>query len=593
MNTKTIKLSTAITLGLIAIIVGLIAFLPNFVNAIENQSSTNPVKTNETVIKVFDKNDVEKGTYDNLLEACNNAESGYKVRIDTSGTYTLPNILLDYKVCSGTNANVVIDATAGGNICAVSKGCTFEDLTFNFGQSNYHGFQHAGPITMNNCVLNGLLFSYGDMTFNSCTFNQVKEEYSMWTYSGNVTYNGCTFNGHGKFVNVYNEGGVRYLIRADSCKFVSDKANKSAFNVKCTSGGVTPLKFDVEIHNNNITEGSFPTNHRLNNPLVMLDDGNTDTVDVAITDASGATIETLYPPQTKFDPTSIDVPGKEVDLVSPLGDSKDLVWESKSPEICTVNLGHVVRIAAGPCEITAKDPVSGMVDVFNFNYPKLSFEANQPTGTSKVYGMPDPQWADPYGPQSMPQTKPHLEKGEFTFECWCEDAACTKTFTGNQPIGVDTTVYAKWVQTDPKIYTITLDADGSKVYEKYRVGFFSDKEATTQIDKVAVPEKEGYTFEGYTFTEPDTNKVDNFTDNEGKILVAPNRFGSDMTVKAQWKQNEEPQPPTPPSPDEKGGSGMSGTPTTNDYVAFAIAGLLGVAALVGISTGAIKLRKNR
>ena len=106
-------------------------------------------------------------------------------------------------------------------------------MTFNFGTSNYHGFQHAGTINMDGCTLNGKFFSYGDMNFDGCTFNAPgteasgvsSKDYSMWAYAGNLTYTDCTFNGAGKFLNVYNESGAtRYTVDATGCAFNSTAA---------------------------------------------------------------------------------------------------------------------------------------------------------------------------------------------------------------------------------------------------------------------------------------------------------------------------------------------------------------------------------
>ena len=151
----------------------------------------------------------------------------------------------------------------------------------NFGTNEskpYHGFQHAGHITMKNCTLNGLFFSYGDMTFDCCTFNATGTGYSMWCYAGNITYTNCTVNCAGKFANVYNEGnggtGVINLT-VDGCTFNSTKVNKAAVNVKDTCGA-KHLPFNVTIKNSTTNE-NFPAVSKTEktwvlDPLVQVDD---------------------------------------------------------------------------------------------------------------------------------------------------------------------------------------------------------------------------------------------------------------------------------------------------------------------------------
>ena len=72
-----------------------------------------------------------------------------------------------------------IDATGSGSIANID-GVTLEGLVIDCGQNSYHGFQHS-DVTLKNCTINGLLFSYGTMVFENCTFINDKEsgEYNM------------------------------------------------------------------------------------------------------------------------------------------------------------------------------------------------------------------------------------------------------------------------------------------------------------------------------------------------------------------------------------------------------------------------------
>ena len=68
------------------------------------------------------------------------------------------------------------------------------------------------------------------------------------------------------------------------------------------------------------------------------------------------------------------------------------------------------------------------------------------------------------------------------------------------PSGIQ--LYANWI---PKVYQITLDDNDAttagtlQYYEKYGVGNYSDENCTNEINRIEVPEKTGYTFNGYPY----------------------------------------------------------------------------------------------
>jgi len=204
---------------------------------------------------------VQVNTQAGLNDAVAAAEAGTVVEINATGTYTLPNVPKNITI-KGTVDGVAFNHTKAGNIASIPNGATFENVTFNFDNVDYHGFQHAGDITMKNCTLNGKLFSYGDMTFNGCKFIQENSDYHMWCYAGNITYENCTFTNNvtGKFLNVYNEdGSIPYTVTVENCKFINNasSSNKAALNVKETCGKKL-LSYTVYIDNRSTTDGSFP-----------------------------------------------------------------------------------------------------------------------------------------------------------------------------------------------------------------------------------------------------------------------------------------------------------------------------------------------
>ena len=242
-------------------------------------------KESDYVAKLIDTDNTILGYYKALNKAITTATEGQTVAILQANTYTLPGLPLNITV-EGAVEGVQFTHTTAGNVAAIPNGATFKNVAFNFGNVDYHGFQHAGTINMEGCTLNGKLFSYGDMNFTNCTFNQSNSDYHMWAYSGNLTYTDCTFTNTstGKFLNVYNESGAtKYTVTVTSCNFINQGAsNKAALNVKATCG-TKLLAYDVII-NNCTTEGAFPEANWgdalvvLNN-LAQVDDRTADGVD--------------------------------------------------------------------------------------------------------------------------------------------------------------------------------------------------------------------------------------------------------------------------------------------------------------------------
>lgn len=223
-------------------------------------------------------------TQEALNAAVSSAEAGATVEISAAGTYKVPGVSKNITI-KGTVNDVVFDCVGSGSIASIPNGCTFENVAFNMGTNDYHGFQHAGTINMNSCTINGKFFSYGDMNFIGCTFNQTASDYSMWAYAGNITYKNCTINCNGKFVNVYNEGNGTWKVNADGCTFYSTKSNKAALNIKESCCNGAELHFDITI-SNCTTTGLWPSASGDDNstlyvggPLWQVDDRTASTIE--------------------------------------------------------------------------------------------------------------------------------------------------------------------------------------------------------------------------------------------------------------------------------------------------------------------------
>ena len=190
--------------------------------------------------------------YETLAAAIAAAETGDKVEIVKADTYSFPSLPknITLSCCDG----VVFNCEGSGSISSVPNGCTVIGGTFNMGQKDYHGWQHAGAMAFENSTFNGKFFGYGSMTFTGCHFVQTAEDYCMWTYSSpRIDYIKCTFDCKGKAVNVYWEDHEEPTeVTADGCTFNSSKENKPALKINSLYGA-----FVVATTSNNTLSG-FP-----------------------------------------------------------------------------------------------------------------------------------------------------------------------------------------------------------------------------------------------------------------------------------------------------------------------------------------------
>jgi len=260
----------------------------------DGSAASNPEANGNKVVKSNPVAQIGDVKYETLAEAVAAANVNDVIEIIKAGDYTLPEISKNVTIEGKADGVVSFTHTTAGSVASISNGATFKNVTFNFGNVNYHGFQHASTINMEGCILNGKFFSYADMNFTNCQFNQSNSDYHMWCYAGNVTYSNCTFTNEktGKFLNIYNEDGTKkYTVTVNNCKFVNQatSANKAALNVKATCGAKL-LAYDVII-NECTTVGAFPVagDNCVNdygtitgfvvNPLVQVDDRTANGVD--------------------------------------------------------------------------------------------------------------------------------------------------------------------------------------------------------------------------------------------------------------------------------------------------------------------------
>lgn len=386
------------------------------------------------------------------------ATEGQTVEIYVADTYTLPNLPANITI-KGAVEGVVFNHTSAGNIASVPNGATFENVTFNFGNVNYHGFQHAGKITMNDCTLNGRLSSYGDMEFVGCTFNApgteesgiTSKDYSMWAYSGNLTYTDCTFNCNGKCINVYNEDGATlYTVTAKNCTFNSETANKAAFNVKATCG-TTPLKFKVIIEDCEAT-GSWPAASVSEtlvvlNALAQVDDINSEVAsDIEVMEIEDG-VETLHYPArvAEYNGTRYNTLAEALDAAEAANDENIVINLLNDAELTIAAWsGSNNRYAIGTAE-TETITING-------NEHKLTFMTTD-TDWNNVATMNDAQTKLVLNNMTLDQggrnTNGTWNAYDINFNCAVE----LNNVTSNRPIAL---------KNDAALNNVTINVDESK-----------------------------------------------------------------------------------------------------------------------------------
>lgn len=128
----------------------------------------------------------------------------------------------------------------------------------------------------------------------------------------------------------------------------------------------------------------------------------------------------------------------------------------------------------------------------------------------------------------------------WTFTCWnTKPNGSGESYTNAQTIcnannGNNMKLYAQWV---PNVYKIKVNnaggtGDVSAIYEKYDNGFYYDDTCSKIVkdNKISVPVRTNYTFEGYYNGKGDVQVIDS----KGNIKVKNNNYRDDNAVIAHW-----------------------------------------------------------
>ena len=162
---------------------------------------------------------------------------GKKGARSTDDAYSWKNTGKSFKIV-GISEGVVINFP-GGAYSGSAIDAAFENVTLNFTNNNYSGFQHSASETYNNCIINNCAWTYApNVTFEGCTFNQTGDNYNIWMYGpGNITVKDCDFNSYCKSILIYSESKVQYKVTIENSTFTSQVYdNKAAVQMHTESG---------------------------------------------------------------------------------------------------------------------------------------------------------------------------------------------------------------------------------------------------------------------------------------------------------------------------------------------------------------------
>ncbi len=443
--------------------------------------------------------------YQTLDAAVNAAKNSDTVVILKAGNYSVPtgkNLTI-----TGTVENVKFDMSQAVNMNGASV--TFNNVTFEYGTSNYIGLQHAGTMVYNDCSINGQVSLYGTSeTFNNCTFYQSSaDSYNVWTYGAQeVNFNGCEFNSAGKSVLVYNEGACATDLTVENSKFIASAPveGKAAIEIDTT----------------------------------LMPDGTDIVIDAATTatgfDKGSVSGEELW--NDKKDQTDLTVTVNDK-KVWPRGKAfiahgfQTIIDSSKPRESITTTLENVYASESLVLKIYSGETLLGTTTLRKYEdgdtskplYPAIQSEYtvnNVITGVKS--GSWDTVWAVELTRKNVP-TK---------IEVYA-DGTLTNTYEGTNGCFLNTEEQAKYIELFDLTFTVTFDtAGGSSVNAQEIVsGELATKPATA-------PTKSGYTFVNW-YSDAALTSVFDFS--------AP--ITADTTVYAKWSRNS------------SGGGGGGGSPS--------------------------------
>lgn len=414
----------------------------------------------------------EKG-YETLDAAVLEANEGEEVEIQVAGTYLVDCFRSDFWVPNHITIsanesldqdNVILDGVCYDEewksdypIFPAYYGVEFKNITLDVGNHYLHGFWTiTQPVKFYDCTIKGWFWTSIDTYFYNCNFIQESRDYyCVYTYMGDILFDDCYFDAHGRFVNIFKEDCTnKTAITFNNCQFESREKQKSAINVKASDGwplGEHLLKWNVVITGCSTIGDNFPTDNRLNSPLVMIDDGNSPDIEISVGDSSGNLTE-IYPPPPEYYVLTVGE-GRQLHTSLEADPTYEtLIWNSLTPEVVQVSsTGYIDQVKSGFARVTATTSVTGIVAEFNISFPCFKFHMN---GHGEQI---DDIYTEPYDPTRQIKLKPEDPVAEgFIFEGWYTDEALTNLYTWDKIQTSNLDLYAKWTKVPSPSHTVTF-----------------------------------------------------------------------------------------------------------------------------------------
>lgn len=220
--------------------------------------------------------------YPSLNSAIAASNEGDTITICKDGSYILPEIPNKITI-EGCSKNVIIDATGPEyiSIANIPNGISFKNVTLNNSNVNYRGFQHAGEIVFDDCIINNQLTCYSKTSFLNSTINLNSVATYIWTYGAEtVTFDNCTFNTVGKAILIYNEGNnnTNQTININNCILNASKSVSGKAAIEIDSSLIGTGSFTINIKNT--TSNGFDNGSVSENSLWNEKKGNRSTITV-------------------------------------------------------------------------------------------------------------------------------------------------------------------------------------------------------------------------------------------------------------------------------------------------------------------------
>lgn len=178
-----------------------------------------------------------------------------------AGTYTLPTSLSGLNlVIEGENADlpeeVVLDMSQVGQPQYGAENVTFKNLTMKRSTSPFHGLSHTKSEQYDNCIIEGMLETYGTLKVTNSKFVPASTDgYNVHIYSaGSSSFENCTFTAYkGRSVYAHaDNSAIEMNITFKNCSFVSA-------NGKNENNFATAIRLHTESDFNGGCDGIYGT----------------------------------------------------------------------------------------------------------------------------------------------------------------------------------------------------------------------------------------------------------------------------------------------------------------------------------------------